>query len=123
MQVLTAVVCLQLGGRVHNNLAEGAVEQTLGGREGSDGAVTVSEGTLLDGDASDSQCNARLDEHLCQSTVGEIALAVTTTMIDSTHVGESRQQMEGDEGTRVQGGLGSAQRQQSAVTHTTYREK
>lgn len=59
-----------------------------------------------------------------ESTVGESVVAVTTAMTDSTHVSESRQQVEGEEGLRIWGGLGPAQRgtdqrRQSAVTHIT----
>ncbi len=47
---------------------------------------------------------------------------MTTQMTDGTHVSESRQQVEGEEGLGVRGDLGSAQRgtsqrRQNAVTH------
>lgn len=49
---------------------------------------------------------------------------MTTEVTDSTHVCESRQQVEGEEGLGVRGGLGPAQRgtsqwRQNAVTHIT----
>lgn len=42
--------------------------------------------------------------------IGETAIATTTIMTDSTHISESGQQVEGEEGFRVRGGLGPAQR-------------
>lgn len=59
-----------------------------------------------------------------ESAGGESFVAMTATMTDSTHVSESRQQVEGEEGFRVRRGLGPAQRgtsqrRQSAVAHIT----
>lgn len=54
----------------------------------------------------------------------EGTVTMTTEVTDSTHVCESRQQVEGEEGLGVRGGLGPAQRgtsqrRQNAVTHIT----
>lgn len=59
-----------------------------------------------------------------ESAGGESFVAMTATMTDSTHVSESRQQVEGEEGFRVRRGLGPAQcgtsqRRQRAVAHIT----
>lgn len=48
------------------------------------------------------------DLFLRRSGLGETVVAMTKSVTDNTHVSEARQQVEGEEGLRISGGMGPA---------------